>query len=150
LFNSCSHWASTFLTVAELTRITDDFGRFRLPFKTKKRPYLGYVHGSFILINGEVENAITWDTDCLAEDFWFGYRVRLVAANREDITDALQAANRGYQFGWLNAIAREQPPRTINDVWAQRKRWFSGIWACNVLMARLAYTGSVMFLISLT
>ena len=78
LYNSSSHWTSAFLTIGETTRITDDFGRFRLPFKTKKRPFLGYVHGSFIMINGEVENAVTWDTDCLAEDFWFGYRVSLL------------------------------------------------------------------------
>lgn len=76
LYNSSSHWTSAYLTIGEITRITDDFGRFRLPFKSKKRPFLGYVHGSFIMINGEVENAVTWDTECLAEDFWFGYRVR--------------------------------------------------------------------------
>ncbi|TID19143.1 glycosyltransferase family 2 protein [Venturia nashicola] len=133
LYNSVSHWSSSFLTVGEIARITDDFGRFRLPFKLRHRPHLGYIHGSFIMINGEIENAITWDTNCMTEDFWFGYR----------------AANRGYKFGWLNAIAREQPPRTINDVWAQRKRWFSGIWACNVLLARLSYIGCVTFLISL-
>jgi hypothetical protein len=23
-----------------------------------------------------VENAVTWDTDCLAEDFWFAFHVR--------------------------------------------------------------------------
>jgi hypothetical protein len=74
-YNSSSHWSSAFLTVAEITRIIDDIGRFRLPFKRHKRPMLGYVHGSFILINGGVENDITWDTDCLAEDFWFGLRV---------------------------------------------------------------------------
>jgi hypothetical protein len=75
LYNSQGHWDNAFLTVGELSRVTADFGRFRLPFKLNARPYLGYVHGSFILVNGEIENVVTWDTDCLAEDFWFGLRV---------------------------------------------------------------------------
>lgn len=28
-------------------------------------------------MNGEVENAVTWDTDNLVEDFWFGIQVGL-------------------------------------------------------------------------
>lgn len=59
------------MTVVEIERITDDFGRFRMPAKYLQRPWLGWMHGSWILINGEVENTITWDTDCVAEDFWF-------------------------------------------------------------------------------
>jgi hypothetical protein len=64
------------LTTAEVSRVAEDFGRFQLPVKNFKRPLLGWMHGSFILINGAVENAVTWDTDCLAEDFWFAFHVR--------------------------------------------------------------------------
>lgn len=28
-----------------------------------------------MLINGEVENTIKWDTDNVCEDYWFGYHV---------------------------------------------------------------------------
>ncbi|KAJ5443926.1 uncharacterized protein N7458_007798 [Penicillium daleae] len=55
--------------------VAEDFGRFQLPVRLFKRPLLGWMHGSFILINGAVENAVTWETDCLAEDFWFAFHV---------------------------------------------------------------------------
>lgn len=56
-------------------RIAEDFGRFQLPVRLFRRPLLGWMHGSWILINGEVENSVTWDTACMAEDFWFAYNV---------------------------------------------------------------------------
>lgn len=132
-YNSKGHWRNPFLTVGEIGRITTDFGRFRLPFKLHARPASGWVHGSFILINGQVENDIGWDTDCLAEDFWFG----------------LRAANKGYKFGWLNAIAREQPPRSMKDVCAQRIRWSAGIWSCNEPVARWSYVGCPFYFASI-
>ncbi|OCL13070.1 glycosyltransferase family 2 protein [Glonium stellatum] len=128
-YNSQGHWRNPFLTVAEISRITADFGRFRLPFKLHARPASGWVHGSFILVNGQVENDIGWDTECLAEDFWFG----------------LHAANKGYKFGWLDAIAREQPPRSIKDICAQRKRWFAGIWSCGEPVACWSYVGCMFY-----
>jgi hypothetical protein len=36
---------------------------------------LGWMHGSFILINGSMENKATWDTGCLAVNFWFALYV---------------------------------------------------------------------------
>ncbi|KAF2500035.1 hypothetical protein BU16DRAFT_234999 [Lophium mytilinum] len=128
-YNSKGHWENSFLTVGELSRITQDFGRFRLPFKLHARPTLGWVHGSFILVKGEIEHAVGWDTDCLAEDFWFG----------------LRAANKGYKFGWLEAIAREQPPRSIRDVCAQRRRWCAGIWSTGEPLARLSYAACFVY-----
>lgn len=55
--------------------MAEDFGRFQLPVLLFKRPLLGWMHGSFILINSAVENAVNWETDCLAEDFWFAFHV---------------------------------------------------------------------------
>lgn len=56
-------------------RTVADWGQFRLPIYLFKRPVSGWLHGSFILINGSLENAVTWDTSCVAEDYWFGLEV---------------------------------------------------------------------------
>lgn len=61
-------------------RAVSDWGFFRLPVYLFKRPLSGWLHGSFILINGGVENKITWDTSCLAEDYWFGLQVSRLGA----------------------------------------------------------------------
>ena len=74
-YTSHNYWKNPFLTTAEIFRVTEDFGRFQLPIRLFKRPVLGWMHGSFILINGAVENKVTWDTGCLAEDFWFAFHV---------------------------------------------------------------------------
>lgn len=150
-YDSQGHWTNVFPTVGEITRITADFGRFRFPFATRGRPFLGWIHGSFLLINGEVENKVSWDTECLAEDFWFGLRVNIVQILSRNMADrSPKAANMGYTFGWIDAIAREQPPRTLKDVWAQRKRWVSGIWSCNEPLARLSYAGCVTYFLGLS
>lgn len=65
------------LSAAEVNRIAEDFGRFQLPLLLFRRPFLGWTHGSWLLINGAVENAIGWDTDNVCEDYWFGYHVSL-------------------------------------------------------------------------
>lgn len=74
-YTSHNYWKNPFLTTAEIFRVAEDFGRFQLPIRVFKRPLLGWMHGSFILINGAVENKVTWDTGCLAEDFWFAFHV---------------------------------------------------------------------------
>lgn len=56
-------------------RVTEDYGRFQLPVRLFRRPFLGWVHGSWILINGAVENKVTWDTENVCEDYWFAYHV---------------------------------------------------------------------------
>jgi len=77
-YNGQNHWQNAFLSTAEINRIADDFGHFQLPVRLLRRTLLGFMHGSFILVNGAVENAVTWDTDCLAEDFWFAYQVNWI------------------------------------------------------------------------
>ena len=76
-YNAENHWKNKFLSVAEMLRIAEDFGHFQLPSRLVRRPILGYMHGSWILINGRVENEITWETACMAEDYWFALAVRL-------------------------------------------------------------------------
>ncbi|KAK4995386.1 hypothetical protein LTR66_004779 [Elasticomyces elasticus] len=80
-YNSSAHWTNPFLATAELTRVTADFGMFRLPMGLFQRPTVGWLHGSWILINGAVENAVTWNTACLAEDFWFGQQAGVANNN---------------------------------------------------------------------
>ena len=49
-------------------------GRFFAQFAWIHRPIFG-VHGSFLLLNGAVENEITWDLDgYLVEDYAFSLR----------------------------------------------------------------------------
>ncbi|OQE11863.1 hypothetical protein PENFLA_c071G01624 [Penicillium flavigenum] len=87
-------------------RIADDFGRFQLPVRLLKRPLLGWMNGSFILIDGSVENKVTWDTGCLAEDFWFALHVcDLNYINKGVLQTFEQAARQGFKFGWIHAIA---------------------------------------------
>lgn len=74
-YNNRNHWQNAFLSAAEVMRVAEDFGRFQLPVRTFRRTTLGWMHGSWILVNGAVENVITWDTECIAEDFWFAYNV---------------------------------------------------------------------------
>lgn len=62
-------------TICFVGRVAENFGRFQLPIRLFKRPVLGWMHGSFILINGAIENKVTWDTGCLAEGFWFAFHV---------------------------------------------------------------------------
>ncbi|PYI04605.1 hypothetical protein BO78DRAFT_166604 [Aspergillus sclerotiicarbonarius CBS 121057] len=121
-YTSTNHWASTFLSAAEVVRLAEDYGRFQLPFKTLRRPLLGWIHGSWMLINGEMENTIKWDTDNVCEDYWFGYH----------------AAKHGFKFEWVHALFREQPPVSVMDLWRQRRRWYTGIWGVNAVTVRLA------------
>ncbi|KOS36390.1 hypothetical protein ACN38_g12870 [Penicillium nordicum] len=120
-YTSHNYWKNPFLTTAEIFRVAEDFGRFQLPIRLFKRPLLGWMHGSFILINGAVENKVTWDTECLAEDFWF----------------AFHAARRGVKFGWIHAIAREQPPVSVSDLIKQRRRWYTGIMSMDSWLVKL-------------
>ncbi|RAH68773.1 glycosyltransferase family 2 protein [Aspergillus aculeatinus CBS 121060] len=131
-YNASSHWKHPLTTVAEILRIAENFGRYQLPVRFFRQPLLGFMRGSFLLLNGTVENAVTWDTDCLTEDHWFAY----------------YAAKQGFKFGWLNAIAREQAPSTLGDLLRQRRRWYSGelmipSWALRVMVARLLMLAAV-------
>ncbi|KAJ5780347.1 hypothetical protein N7457_005507 [Penicillium paradoxum] len=114
--------------IGMIFRVAEDFGRFQLPVRLFKRPLLGWMHGSFILINGAVENQVTWDTGCLAEDFWF----------------AFHAARRGFKFGWIHAIAQEQPPISVADLVQQRRRWYTGIMSMDNWLVKLALAVPMM------
>ncbi|KAJ5807840.1 hypothetical protein N7474_009109 [Penicillium riverlandense] len=126
-YTSANHWRNAFLSAAEVGRLAEDFGQFQLPVRYLNRPLLGWIHGSWILINGEVENTVTWDTDCISEDFWFGY----------------QAASQKFQFDWLHAVVLEQPPFSLDDFWNQRRRWYTGILSIDSILVKIAMVASV-------
>ncbi|KAL8917782.1 MAG: hypothetical protein Q9208_007763 [Pyrenodesmia sp. 3 TL-2023] len=109
LFNTGVYWRNPFLTAAEMYRTVADWGQFRLPVRLCQRPLSGYIHGAFILVNGGVENAVTWDTSCVSEDFWFGLQVgdRLSHSASGDFRESdfvlhiNQAVRLGAKFGPL-------------------------------------------------
>ncbi|KAF1975494.1 hypothetical protein BU23DRAFT_566608 [Bimuria novae-zelandiae CBS 107.79] len=66
----------------------------------------GWVPRLFPLLNGHMENSITWETDSLVEDMWFG----------------LEACSLGFECAWLPSFAREQSPFSVKDYLYQRRR----------------------------
>ena len=76
LYNGYNYWKNAIMAYADVIRILDDFGRYQFQWNYVRRPIFG-MHGSFMLINGEVENKITWETDNLTEDYWFALQVRV-------------------------------------------------------------------------
>ncbi|KAF9878423.1 cre-bre-3 protein [Colletotrichum karsti] len=121
-YNDVNHWKNGFLTTAETLRSQEDFGKFSFSVRTRNKPMLGWMHGSWIVINGAVENAVTWDTDCQAEDFWFAYN----------------SSAKGYRFGWIWNTVHEQPNETFHDFWKQRRRWYTGILSIPSIVVQIS------------
>jgi hypothetical protein len=62
-------------SAADILRVQEEIGRFGFQPHYLNSAYFA-VHGSFFLINGRLENEITWDCDNLTEDSWFALQVR--------------------------------------------------------------------------
>jgi hypothetical protein len=62
-------------SAADILRCQEELGRFSFQAYYLNSAYFA-VHGSFLLINGMLENEITWDCDNLTEDSWFALQVR--------------------------------------------------------------------------
>lgn len=75
LYNAHDYWANKAIACADVKRVLDDLGRYQFQWNYCRRPIFG-MHGSFALINGAVENSVTWETDNLTEDYWFALQVR--------------------------------------------------------------------------
>ncbi|KAJ3029942.1 UNVERIFIED_CONTAM: hypothetical protein HDU68_010628 [Siphonaria sp. JEL0065] len=110
LYNQYKYWSNWIFTVADAIRVGDDLSRFHLQYTYFHRPIFG-AHGSFLLNNGLVENAVTWDLGSLTEDYQF----------------AMKAWDRGFRCGKVCALVREQSPMDIMGFMKQRRRWFVGI-----------------------
>jgi hypothetical protein len=74
LYNSRNTWKNWFLTAADILRIRDDLGKLYLQSFVVHKPWWG-LRGSFLLLRGNVEQEVGWDTDCLTEDYCFSARV---------------------------------------------------------------------------
>ncbi|KAJ3013797.1 hypothetical protein HKX48_005517 [Thoreauomyces humboldtii] len=110
MYNQYHFWKNPFYTVADALRVGDDLSRFHLQYSYFHCPVFG-AHGSFLLTNGTVENAVTWDLGSLTEDFQF----------------AVKAWQMGFACGSIAGIVREQSPLDLVGFMKQRRRWFVGI-----------------------
>ena len=120
LYNQYKYWANWIFTVADAIRVGDDLSRFHLQYTYFHRPVFG-AHGSFLLTNGLVENAVTWDLGSLTEDYQF----------------AMKAWDRGFYCGKVIGIVREQVPLDLIGFLKQRRRWFCGIRRLPQLLPKL-------------
>jgi hypothetical protein len=111
LYNNHGYWNNRLIAVADAVRTGDDMGRFFAQLAWVNRPIFG-LHGSFLLVNGAIENEITWDLK--------GYLV-------EDYAFSLPYMNGGCTCGFVDGFAREQSPITLLDFLKQRRRWIVGI-----------------------
>ncbi|KAJ3075144.1 hypothetical protein HDU98_009098 [Podochytrium sp. JEL0797] len=109
-YNQYKYWNNWLFTVADALRVGDDVSRFQLQYTYFHRPIFG-AHGSFLLNNGLVENAVTWDLGSLTEDYQF----------------AMKAWDRGFRCGKIAGIVREQSPLDLIGFMKQRRRWYVGI-----------------------
>ncbi|KAJ3143224.1 hypothetical protein HK100_000023 [Physocladia obscura] len=109
-YNQYKYWNNWIFTVADALRVGDDVSRFQLQYTYFHRPVFG-AHGSFLLTNGLVENAVTWDLGSLTEDYQF----------------AVKAWDRGFRCGKIAGIVREQSPLDLIGFMKQRRRWYVGI-----------------------
>ncbi|KAI0100274.1 hypothetical protein GGR51DRAFT_575530 [Nemania sp. FL0031] len=75
-YNLPGYYNNALTGVGDMLRLQDDW--FRVPGLANYRNYIALgVHGGFLLVRGIVENAVTWDTDSLTEDYW--QRIRAIA-----------------------------------------------------------------------
>ncbi|MCA9905007.1 MAG: glycosyltransferase family 2 protein [Anaerolineae bacterium] len=102
-----------FTTLADSVRAADDLGRFRWQFSQGKA-WFG-LHGSFIVINNQIEQFIGFDHGpdaSITEDSYF----------------ALSAQSLGFGFDFIDAVMYEKSPFSVRDFVKQRQRWFAGMW----------------------
>jgi cellulose synthase/poly-beta-1,6-N-acetylglucosamine synthase-like glycosyltransferase len=109
-YNGAHYWRTPISQAGDISRVLGDYGRIQMTGNYLHNAAIG-IHGAFHLMSGKLENAITWDTDSLTEDYWV----------------CLHALDMKLKMGWIPAIARELSPGTIGDYVRQRRRWFSGI-----------------------
>ena len=120
LYNQYRYWTNWFFTVADAIRVSDDLARFHLQYTYFHRPIFG-AHGSFLLTNGNVENAVTWDLGSLTEDFQF----------------AVHAWEKGFKCGPIAGFVREQSPMDFVGFMKQRRRWYVGIRRLPLFLPKL-------------
>jgi beta-1,4-mannosyltransferase len=101
-----------FLTLADMARTGDDFGRFHFAHRTG-RTIFG-MHGSWIVVRNDVEKAAGFD---------FGPDGSIT----EDAFWALASMEAGSRCRWVHGYMEEQSTQSVMDFLKQRRRWFQGI-----------------------
>ncbi len=88
-----------------------------------------HLHGSNLVIDEDLENALGWDIGTLDEQ----------ALVSEDYVFGVQAYLRqGPQiFGWHGCIMLEQPPFTLKSAFRQRYRWIIGVLQGIAIMRKM-------------
>jgi egghead protein (zeste-white 4 protein) len=101
-----------FLTLADMMRTGDDFGRFYLQYRVGQTVF--GMHGSFVLVRVSVERELNFDVGpqgSITEDaFW-----------------ALCQRELGRGVRWVDGYVAEQGTLTLSDFFKQRRRWFVGL-----------------------
>lgn len=120
LYNQCYFWKKWLLTAADMIRVGDDLGRFHFQYEILNKSVLG-CHGSFLLVNGRVENEVTWEMASFTEDYQF----------------SITAKQLGYKCGQIDGIVREQSPQRFLDFMRQRRRWFVGISRTPIVSSKM-------------
>jgi egghead protein (zeste-white 4 protein) len=102
-----------FLTLADNVRTGDDFARFYLQHRLGVT--LFGLHGSFIVVRNDVENA--------TGGFDFGPHGDIT----EDAFWAVKAMQNGLRCAWVDGFLEEQSCLSVIDFLRQRRRWFHGL-----------------------
>jgi egghead protein (zeste-white 4 protein) len=100
------------MTLSDCIRTGSDMGRLYLSMLIGA-PLFG-LHGSFIVIRNDVEQAVGFDIGplgSLTEDAWWG----------------TIAMDRGYRCRWVHGHMAEQCTQKPGDFIKQRRRWFNGL-----------------------
>jgi egghead protein (zeste-white 4 protein) len=101
-----------FMTMADMVRTGDDFGRFYVQHKIGL-PVFG-LHGSYILCRNDVESEVGFD---------FGPKGSIT----EDAFWALIQMQNGRRIRWCHGYLEEQSTQGPMDFMRQRKRWYLGL-----------------------
>lgn len=100
------------LTLADMMRTGDDFGRFH--FQHRLGITLFGLHGSYIVCRNDVEKEVGFD---------FGPHGSLT----EDAFWALVHMQSGRRSRWCEGYLEEQSTQSLMDFIKQRRRWFLGL-----------------------
>ena len=94
------------------------------------------MHGSNLLVRADVEDTVGWDFGGIgaSEDQRFGHEVW---------------RKMGSVFGWHGGLLEEQPPLTVSDFVAQRRRWLLGNMA-NARVGKLPLRKRVNSIVQMT
>jgi egghead protein (zeste-white 4 protein) len=102
-----------FLTLADMMRTGDDYGRFAFQHFVIGKTIFG-MHGSFILVRNDVAKGVGFDLGpegSITEDAWW----------------AILQMQRGMESRWIDGYVLEQSTEKLIDFVKQRKRWYVGL-----------------------